>query len=67
MTIKNSYNFGDLFYFKNDPEQLEHILVGVISRPGHTVLELSYCGEVTPAFEIEVTTEPDEMKRINGG
>jgi len=68
MTIKNKYEFGDSFFFLNDPEQREYTLVGLYINPGKTQLELSHCGDMVTAYEFEVTTELDPVKNlINGG
>lgn len=64
MNIKTKLELGDILYFKNDPEQREFILIGVIARPGCIVLELRYDGDLIEAYEFEVSKEKDDLKSM---
>lgn len=67
MVIKTKFKFGDSVYVKNDPAQLEYILIGVIQRPGAMSYELSYLGEVIEVYEFEVSDTKDILKSLDLG
>ena len=55
--IKIPYTIGGLVFFKNDEEQKEYFITGIIIRKTGIVLELSHCGYETTAYDFEVSTE----------
>ncbi len=58
--IKIDVDWGCIFYLKADMEQLPHMLVGVVTKPGNTTrLQLSYCGTECEVFDFEASTERD--------
>jgi len=70
MAIKydTALKWGDKFYLKSDPDQVEHYLTGILLLPGKPKLALSYMGDVVTVYECETTREPDIKKilDING-
>lgn len=64
MTIKSKYSYEESVYVKNDPEQLEYIVVGIIGRPGSISLELSRLGDLIELYEFEVCKDKDELKYL---
>lgn len=67
MAIKyeSALKWGEIFYLKNDPDQIEHCLVGIVLLPGKPKLVLSYLGEIYEVYECETTREPDVNKRLS--
>lgn len=68
MAIKydRELKWGDIFYLKNDPDQFEYCLVGIILWPGKPQLVLRHSGEFqVEVYEAETTREPDMKKRLN--
>jgi hypothetical protein len=64
--VKTDLEFGDVFYLKNDTEQLEHLLVGVIFLPGNQIkFLLSYLGEVCEVWDFEASKDRDDSKVLN--
>lgn len=56
--IKTDLNFGDTFYIKNDPDQFEYILVGVIVTPGNQMkFRLSLLGDLVEVFDYECSKD----------
>lgn len=64
MTIKTKFNFGDPVYVKHDPEQQEYELIGVVSRPGCIMYELSYLGETIEMYDFQVSDTRDEVRLL---
>ena len=64
MTIKTKYKFGDTLYIKNDPEQSEYFLVGLIARPSGILYELSFLGEILIVNEFEISETKDPLKTM---
>lgn len=67
--VKTDLEFGQSFYIKNDPEQLEHLLVGVIilsGDKGGTQLKflLSHLGQTCEVWDYEVSPTCDMIKRM---
>lgn len=60
-------SWGATYYLKNDPEQLEHCLVGIILLPGKPKLMLSHQGIICEVYEFETSKEPDMLKKLSGG
>ena len=66
-TIKTDLEWGDVFYLKNDPDQEEYLLVGIITLPGNQVqFILSYYGDEIRVFDFECSKEKDKLKEIEG-
>lgn len=68
MAIKyeSDLKWGDKFYLKSDPEQLEYNLISIILAPGKPQYFLRHSGydEVT-VYECETTRKPDIKKTLN--
>jgi hypothetical protein len=65
ISIKTDLEWGQSFYIKTDPIQIERQLTGVTLRPGKgVVFSLSYMGEELDVYDFEVTPEPDKLKQI---
>lgn len=65
ISLKTDLNWGDVFYIKNDPDQFEHLLVGVIHLPGKQLkFQLSYMGEVITVWDFEVSKDRDTSKML---
>ena len=64
MKITVPYAFGDIVYLKTDEEQLPHEIVGVVIRPGCTLLEISRMGEDMMIYDFQITTERDLVKKF---
>lgn len=63
--VKTDLTWGQTMYLKDDPDQLEHSLVGVNLKPGDVVkFELSHQGEVCEVYDFEASTEKDKLKEI---
>ena len=63
--IRTDLEFGDVWYIKNDPEQLERLLVGVVFLPGGQLkFELSYMGEVVTVWDFECSKSIDKTKLL---
>lgn len=61
ISIKTDLEWGSTWYIKNDPEQLPHLLVGVIIQPSKQFkLIISYMGDTVELYDFEVTNERDE-------
>jgi hypothetical protein len=66
--IKTDLEWGQVFYMKSDPEQVEHRLTGVIIRPGKAVkFILSHQGDECEVYDFEASTEIDQLKKLDGG
>ena len=69
--IKTDLEFGDIFYIKADPDQLEHFLIEVIIVPGSMEpkgalkFKLSHQGETTIVWDFECSKTRDPLKLIN--
>lgn len=64
--VKTDLEWGDLFYLRADPDQLEHHLVAVTVCPGNQIrFRLSHQGDECEVWDFEATREPDEVKRLN--
>jgi hypothetical protein len=64
--IKTDLEFGSTWFLKSDPEQLPHLLVGIIIKPGNIFkFQLSYMGDVCAVYDFEATDEPDREKLLN--
>lgn len=59
MKINTTYNLGDILYHKTDPEQLPGIVVGIVINPGSISYILSFAGEESEHFELELSEEMD--------
>lgn len=64
VTIKTKYEFGEVVYIKNDEDQTEFIVVGIIARPGALLLEVSYLGDVSEVYEFEVSKTLNKLKKL---
>lgn len=68
MAIKydREFKWGDVFYLRSDPEQLEYNLVNILLTPGRSMLVLRHSGydEVT-VYECETTRKPDDSKKLS--
>lgn len=63
MIVKSKYDFGDIVYIKNDPEQDEYFVTGVVGRPsGIVLLKLDFCGTEFEIYEFEVSKEINRLK-----
>lgn len=63
ISLKTDLNFGDIFYIKTDPAQLEHVLTGVLFLPGKQIkFILSHQGEEITLWDFEVSPERNEEK-----
>lgn len=61
--IKTDLEWGDVRYIKNDPDQFEHSLVGVILKPnGGVMFQLSFMGEIFEVWDFETSAEKDDTK-----
>ncbi len=66
ISIKTDLEFGDVFYLKNDPDQLEHLLVSVIVYPGKQFkFRLSYMGEICEVWDFECSKTRDTNKVLD--
>lgn len=67
MAIKyeSALKWGDKFYLKSDPDQVEHCLTGILLLPGKPKLALSYMGDVVTVYECETSREPDIKKILD--
>lgn len=64
--IKTDLEWGQSFYVKNDPDQYEHKLVGiVIVPPNQLKFRLSYLGDVFELFDFECSTTKDINKTLD--
>lgn len=64
--IKTDLNFGDIWYCRSDPDQLPHILTGVVILPGNEIMfKLSYMGDTIELFSFECTQEPSSLAKPN--
>jgi len=60
--IKSDLEFGSVWYCKADPEQLPHILVGVVVLPGNQFkFKLSYMGSVEELYDFECSNEKNPL------
>ena len=65
MVIKTKYKFGDIFYLKNDVEQLEYLLIAVIAEPGGLSFRLRTPeADIVEVYEFEVSEEKDPLKTM---
>lgn len=68
MAIKydSQLKWGDKFYLKTDPDQLEYCLIGIKLTPGKPKLELRNEGlhKIT-VYEAETSREIDVQKKLN--
>lgn len=63
--IKTDLDFGQSIYVKNDPEQLEHHLVGVkIVPPNQLIFILDYLGGQFEFFDFQCSMEKDPSKLL---
>lgn len=59
--IKTDLEWGSVWYVKNDPYQLPHLLVGLYILPSNQFkFQLSYMGEIVELYDFEVTDLRDE-------
>lgn len=66
ISLKTDLEWGDVFYLKNDADQFEHLLIGVVIMPGKQVkLQLSYMGEVIEVWDFECSKERDTEKMLS--
>jgi hypothetical protein len=64
--VKTDIDFGDIFYLKSDPDQTEHILVGLIIVPGNQIkFRLSCFGDICEVYDFEASKEIDELKKLS--
>lgn len=64
--IKTDLEWGDIFYLKTDPGQLEYKLVKVSVTPGNAVIfELSHNGEIVEVYDFEASKERDIQKALD--
>ena len=62
MRFKCPYEYGDILYLKNDPDQTPHEVVGFIFRPGdQLILELSYLGQIVEVYPFQTSGEIDKI------
>lgn len=58
--IKTDLEFGSVWYIKNDPEQLPHILVGVVILPGNQfAFRLDFMGDIVEFYDFECSSIPN--------
>lgn len=60
----SKYQHGQIVYLKIDPEQLPRMVTGWIVRPQHIVYYLTCGAYETEHFDIEISPEKDELKRL---
>lgn len=66
ISIKTDLEWGDLWYIKNDPDQFEYSLVGVVVLPGKQIkFLLDLMGDVFEVWDFECSKTPDENKMLN--
>jgi len=65
INFKIKENWGTEFYLKTDPEQIPRPLMGIYLGPGHVIYKLRAGLEVLEAYDFELSTEPDEVKRLS--
>ena len=69
--IKTDLEFGDVFFIKADPDQLEHFLIEVIIVPGSMEpkgalkFKLSHQGETCIVWDFETSRIRDPLKVID--
>jgi hypothetical protein len=69
--IKTDLEFGDIFYIKADPDQLEHFLIEVIIVPGSIEpkgalkFKLSHQGETCIVWDFECSKVRDKNKLLD--
>ena len=64
MVVDNKYDIGDRVYLVTDPEQSECIITAIVLKPSGHIYELS-CGVSSSLhFDIELTTERNEVKAL---
>lgn len=67
MAIKyeSAAKWGDVYYLKSDPDQLQFNLINVILTPGKPKLKLRHGGyDVVIVYECETSREPDLTKKL---
>lgn len=57
MIIDTHLDFGDIVYFRNDPDQDEHIVTGFSVRPNGIAYRVSRIGVEISAYDFEITPE----------
>lgn len=61
--IKTDIEFGDTFYLKDDPEQLEHSLISIMVLPGNAFkFRLSHQGVKCWVHDFEASKQRDDVK-----
>jgi hypothetical protein len=63
--IKTDLEFGSVWYIKNDPDQLPHLLVGIIIVPGNQfIFRLDFMGDVVELYDFECSSivNPDVLQ-----
>lgn len=69
--IKTDLEFGDIFYIKADPDQLEHFLIEVIIVPGSIEpkgalkFKLSHQGDTCILWDFECSKTRDKNKLLD--
>lgn len=65
--FKSKYEFGDIFYLINDPEQEPRELIGISLTPLGPMYTLDLLGEVDDFYEFQISTEFDKVKKYTNG
>lgn len=65
MKISTLYNLGQILYLKTDPEQKPGMVIAIIVNPGAVSYSLSFGGEVSEHYEIEVSEELDVVLKTS--
>lgn len=65
MEIDNKFNIEETVYLITDPEQMLHIVTGIIIRPYGLMYEVSYSGGSMDYYGFELSKERDMMKALD--
>ena len=57
LTIKNKFNIGDFVYLSSDADQYKGLIVFIQINPNGLMYGVSYAGEISLHFEIELSLE----------
>lgn len=59
ISIKTDLEWGSIWYIKGDPDQLPHLLVGVVILPGKQFrFKLDFMGDVIEVYDFEASQVP---------
>ena len=62
--MENDLKHGDIVYLKTDPEQMPRMVTGWIVRPTQLIYYLSYDTLESTHYPIEISKEPNELKKL---